>query len=109
MDENAAEFADLLENEPERLLPIDPLSAEQSLQLMRDFLPEVAEPHAYAALASALEGRRPVKAFHHVLMGYPVLLQAWQLYQADRLRQCALDWLAANDLQPAATHRPWGL
>ncbi|MCY1398372.1 hypothetical protein D9M71_134020 [compost metagenome] len=100
-DAAVTEFADLLEDEPERLIPIEPLSGEQSLELMRDFLPEVAEPNAYAALASALEGRRPVKAFHHVLMGYPVILQAWHVYQSDRLRELALDWLAAHELQPA--------
>ncbi|MDO7919815.1 UPF0158 family protein, partial [Pseudomonas aeruginosa] len=35
----------LLENEPERLLLIDPLSTTQSLGLMQDFLREVEEPH----------------------------------------------------------------
>ena len=61
----------LLEQDPERLLPIEPLSSRESLELMRDFLREVGEPHAYAAMASALEGRKPFKAFRHVLMGYP--------------------------------------
>ena len=91
----------LLEQDPERLLPIEPLSSRESLELMRDFLREVGEPHAYAAMASALEGRKPFKAFRHVLMGYPDLLQAWYDYQAERLRECALDWLADHDIRPA--------
>ncbi len=35
-------------------------------------------------------------------MGYPELLQAWYVYQGERLRECALDWLADNQIQPAA-------
>ncbi|SDI27545.1 UPF0158 family protein [Pseudomonas panipatensis] len=88
-------------DEPERLLPIEPLSSRESIELMRDFLREVDEPHAYSALANALEGRKPFKAFKHVLMGYPELLQAWYAYQAERLRECALDWLADHDIRPA--------
>ncbi|VFT36691.1 Uncharacterised protein family (UPF0158) [Pseudomonas aeruginosa] len=52
----------MLENEPERLLLIDPLSTTQSLGLMQDFLREVEEPHAYATLANALQSRKPFKA-----------------------------------------------
>lgn len=95
------ELLELLHREPERLLPIEPLSSGQSLELMRDFLREVPEPHAYSALANAIEGRKPFKAFRHVLMGYPELLQAWYVYQGERLRECALDWLADNHIQPA--------
>jgi len=91
----------LLEEDPERLLPIEPLSTRESLELMRDFLREVDEPHAYPLLAAALEGRKPFKAFRHVLMGYPELLQAWYVYQGERLRECALDWLADHQIRPA--------
>ncbi|WP_038828855.1 UPF0158 family protein, partial [Pseudomonas aeruginosa] len=83
----------LLENEPERLLLIDPLSTTQSLGLMQDFLREVEEPHAYATLANALQSRKPFKAFKHSLMEYPELLQDWYRYQNERLREWALDWL----------------
>ncbi len=99
----------LLENEPERLLLIDPLSTTQSLGLMQDFLREVEEPHAYATLANALQSRKPFKAFKHSLMEYPELLQDWYRYQNERLREWALDWLEDNDIQPAARQGPTSL
>lgn len=99
----------LLENEPERLLLIDPLSTTQSLGLMQDFLREVEEPHAYATLANALQSRKPFKAFKHSLTEYPELLQDWYRYQNERLREWALDWLEDNDIQPAARQSPTSL
>ncbi|KAF1051070.1 MAG: hypothetical protein GAK43_02570 [Stenotrophomonas maltophilia] len=95
------ELAALLEEDPERLLYIEPLGAGESLTLMRDFLHDVEDPHAFTALDNALIGRKPFKAFRHVLMGYPELLQRWYDYQAERLRDCALDWLALNHIQPS--------
>ncbi|TXI30699.1 MAG: hypothetical protein E6Q69_13050, partial [Aquipseudomonas alcaligenes] len=62
---------------------------------------EVIHPHAYGELQQALESRRPVRTFNHVLMHYPALLQAWQSFEAERLRELAQDWLEQNELQPA--------
>ena len=89
----------MLENEPERLLLIDPLSTTQSLGLMQDFLREVEEPHAYATLANALQSRKPFKAFKHSLMEYPELLQDWYRYQNERARMGA--GLAGGQRYPA--------
>jgi hypothetical protein len=95
------ELEALLREEPERFLLVEPLQAEDNLALMREFLAEVIHPHAYGELQQALESRRPVRTFNHVLMHYPALLQAWQSFEAERLRELAQDWLEQNELQPA--------
>ncbi|HSC83123.1 MAG TPA: UPF0158 family protein [Pseudomonas sp.] len=100
-DEPDPQLLALLREEPERFLLVEPLSQGEQLALMQEFLPEVAHPHAYIALEQALSGRRPQRTFHHLLMGYPVLLQAWQAFEAARLRELAQDWLEENELQPA--------
>lgn len=95
------ELEALLRSEPERFLLVEPLDQQDSLLLMREFLAEVIHPHAYGELEQALEGRRPARTFIHALMQYPALLQAWQDFEGERLRELAQDWLAENELQPA--------
>ena len=97
------ELEALLRDEPERFLLVEPLQAEDSLALMREFLAEVIHPHAYGELQQALESRRPARTFNHVLMQYPALLQAWQSFEAERLRELAQDWLEENELQPSTS------
>lgn len=95
------ELEALLRAEPERFLLVEPLEPNGTLALMREFLAEVIHPHAYHELAQALEGRRPARTFIHVLMQNPALLQAWQAFETQRLRELAQDWLEQNELQPA--------
>ncbi|WP_252271730.1 UPF0158 family protein [Pseudomonas subflava] len=100
-EDTDSELEALLRDEPERFLAIEPLDAQAGLTLMREFLAEVIHPHAYAELEEALEGRRAARTFVHVLMQYPALLEAWQQFEAERLRELALDWLEEHELQPA--------
>ncbi|MDH4570262.1 hypothetical protein E8E95_26595 [Pseudomonas sp. BN414] len=95
------ELEALLREEPERFLLVEPLGQADELRLMQEFLHEVVHPHAYSALEQALASRKPARTFRHVLMEYPVLLEAWHAYEAARLRELAQDWLAENELQPA--------
>jgi hypothetical protein len=95
------ELETLLREEPERFLLVQPLGQGDELRLMQEFLHEVVHPHAYAALEQALAGRKPVRTFRHVLMEYPVLLEAWHAFEAARLRELAQDWLEENELRPA--------
>ncbi|MBD9426498.1 hypothetical protein IB232_14265 [Pseudomonas sp. PDM15] len=90
----------LLEEEPERLLALEPLSADERLALMADFLCEVVDPDAYAALTAALAERRQQRAFLNALKQFPDVRETWQHYEQARLRELALDWLADNQLQP---------
>lgn len=95
------ELETLLREEPERFLLVEPLGQGDELRLMQEFLHEVVHPHAYSALEQALTGRKPARSFRHVLMEYPVLLEAWHQFEAARLRELAQDWLEENELQPA--------
>lgn len=97
------ELEALLRGEPERFLLVEPLQPNDSLALMREFLAEVIHPHAYGELVQALESRRPARTFSHVLMQYPALLQAWQVFEAERLRELAQDWLEENELEPSTS------
>lgn len=94
------EIERLLAEEPERLLALEPLSNVEHLALMEDFLCEVVDPDAYAALTAAMAERRQQRAFLNALHQFPRVRAAWQLYEHERLRDLALDWLADNQLEP---------
>lgn len=89
----------LLEEEPERLLAVDCLTPGAMLALMAEFLPEVEQPAAYTALQAALDSRKPLRSFHNALNQFPSVRAAWQAFEAERLRELALDWLAENQLE----------
>lgn len=89
----------LLEEEPERLLAVDCLAPGEILALMAEFLPEVEQPAAYAALQAALDSRKPLRSFHNALNQFPCVRAAWQTFETERLRELALDWLAENQLE----------
>jgi hypothetical protein len=97
----APDLEALLHDDPERFLLVEPLDQQNGLKLMREFLAEVINPHAHDELEQALEGRRPARTFIHALMQYPALLQAWQSFEAERLRELAQAWLEENELHPA--------
>ncbi|QKE64762.1 hypothetical protein HNE05_15865 [Aquipseudomonas campi] len=89
----------LLEEEPERLLAVDSLTPGAMLALMAEFLPEVEQLAAYTALQAALDSRKPLRSFHNALKQFPDVQSAWQAFEAERLRELALDWLAENQLE----------
>ncbi|MBB1518195.1 UPF0158 family protein [Aquipseudomonas guryensis] len=89
----------LLEEEPERLLAVDSLTPGAMLALMAEFLPEVEQLAAYTALQAALDSRKPLRSFHNALNQFPDVQSAWQAFEAERLRELALDWLAENELE----------
>lgn len=95
------EVADLLESEPERMLLIEPITSAISFTIMEDFIQTLTQQEIYLALEHALSGRKPFRTFKNVLMGYPDVLQAWYTFEANAIRQLALDWLEENDLYPA--------
>jgi hypothetical protein len=93
------ELDELLQDEPERLLFIDPLGASEGFALMEQFLGDVTQPEAYQVLQQALVGRKPFRTFKHALGAYPDLLQAWYDFESAQQREQALDWLSDNDIQ----------
>ncbi|MDP3845751.1 MAG: UPF0158 family protein [Pseudomonas sp.] len=93
------ELDELLQDDPDRLLLIDPLGSSEGFALMAQFLQDVTQPAAYQVLEQALAGRKPFRTFKHALGAYPDLLQAWYDFENTRQREQALTWLIENDIQ----------
>jgi len=91
--------------QPQRYLPIEPLSNARSLAMREEFLYTQPDPHAHPLLSRTLSGRRPLRTFDYGLEHFPPLREAWQRYRQRQLREYALEWLEDNGLEPAAEFR----
>ena len=91
--------------QPERYLPIEPLSNAQRLSMAEAFLFSLPDPFAHAALSQALTGRKALRTFLHTLEQWPALQQAWHEHQAAQVHERALEWLEDNGLEAAPGRR----
>jgi Uncharacterised protein family (UPF0158) len=89
---------DLADNPRYRL--IDPIASHESFQVMEEFVATVEDSRAAKRLTSALEGRKPFRAFKDALFDFPALREAWFAFESDAQRRYADAWCEANDIDP---------
>ncbi|WPC05542.1 UPF0158 family protein [Pseudomonas benzenivorans] len=85
--------------QPDRYLAIDPLPLGQALALREAFLDGLHDPQAHSLLSHALAGRKPLRTFDYQLEALPRVRQAWLAFQAQQVRELALEWLQDNGLE----------
>ncbi|MBS7662346.1 hypothetical protein I0D00_10400 [Pseudomonas lalucatii] len=85
--------------QPDRYLAIEPLPHGQALALREAFLFGLHDPHAHTLLSHALAGRKPLRSFDYQLEALPRVRQAWLAFQAQQVRELALEWLQDNGLE----------
>jgi hypothetical protein len=91
--------------QPDRYLAIEPLPQGQALALREAFLFGLHDPHAHTLLRHALAGRKPLRTFDYQLEALPRVRDAWLAFQAQQVRELALEWLQNSGLEQAA-HAP---
>ncbi|UTW09578.1 UPF0158 family protein [Pseudomonas benzenivorans] len=99
--------------QPDRYLAIEPLPQVQALALREAFLFGLHDPHAHTLLSHALAGRKPLRTFDYQLENLPRAREAWLAFQAQQVRELALEWLQDNGLEQvrhpsAESFRPRG-
>lgn len=87
--------------QPDRYLAIAPLALDDLLAMRAAFLFSLPDPHTHTLLSHALSGRRALRTFDYELEKLPQLQRTWQAYQAQQIRELALEWLQANGLEAA--------
>ena len=85
--------------QPDRYLAIEPLPQDEHLAMRAAFLASVHDLNAHVALSQALAGRKPIRTFDFLLENLPQARQDWQVYQSQRIREHALEWLQINGLE----------
>ena len=78
-------------------LSIDPVESRNRFNWMQDFVESVRSITAQNALHDALRHKKPFRNFKDSLIEFPVVRAQWFQYEAQRLKQEALDFIEGLD------------
>lgn len=90
----------------ERYLPIPTLDSSESYRDMEEFVYSIQDKRLANRLTRAISGQGAFRNFREVLSGYPSVREAWFAYKEERMLRRALDWLAAEGIEPLITDEP---
>ncbi len=93
------EQARMVEETPARFRQVEPVSSSRSFRLMEDFVQSLPASRERDALARALGGRHPFRAFKDELTVFPARREEWFRFHDDALRKMALAWLEDEDIE----------
>ena len=98
-------FAEALEAEPDRYLPIDPIESHEAFRIMEAFVASLPPGVPSARLTSALTQRHPFRHFKDALLAWPLIREQWFQFHGARMRQVAREWLTENGVIATLTDR----
>lgn len=91
--------------DPDRFLPVQPMDARATFQLMADFVEGLEDGEGPRALDRALRMHHPVRSFKDALMDFPALEERWFRHLDARMLEYAQEWMDEN-LPEAALEVP---
>ncbi len=100
-----SETSDEVERNPNRYLPIEPITSHESFGIMERFAAELAPGEAQSSLLEALQRRHPFREFKASLAEFPDLRERWFQYHDLRLKAIAEEWLEANSVKASPPSR----
>jgi hypothetical protein len=86
----------------DRFIVIPQLETREAYQDMADFVDTVQDQVLRRLLEVAIDGRGAFRRFKTVLYDYPGERERWFAFKDARMRQCVLDWLASEGIEPIA-------
>ena len=104
-DENAA-LVETIENEPDRFVRIEPVGPREAFSIMDAFIDTLPDGAPAKRLSSALGQRRPFRHFKDELLAWPQIREQWFRFHFARMRENALEWITAHELQVILVERP---
>jgi hypothetical protein len=82
--------------DPDRFLPILPMSSRDAFQIMEEFIGTLPGGEGCRALERALRLPRPFRSFKDTLLDFPELREQWFKFHHGRMLQSAQEWLEDN-------------
>lgn len=93
------EFEEMLQNDLERYVTVEPISSREGWRIMSDFIAGLPESEARERLEVAIHRNRPFRRFKDTLHDYPDLRQRWFRFHEERLLELAREWLDAEEIE----------
>ena len=82
-------------NNPDKYLPVEPVSPREAFRVMADFVETVHDKHMQQRLTDALNGRKPFANFNHLVHTTNVREQ-WFDFKNGAYTEMAKEWIEEN-------------
>lgn len=89
---------EIVENNPDRFISIDPIDSRESFEIMENFVSTILNDSIKNALSSALSKRKPFRNFKDELHHLPEIEKEWYKYHEIEMEKIAYEWLKVNDI-----------
>ncbi len=99
MGEDEEEFQDMLEDEPDRYLEIEPLSSDESYEIMEDFIKSLSDGSAKSELSEIMLQTKSYANFIEIIEAYMEVKDQWVQFHEEALLGRASEWLDAEGLE----------
>jgi hypothetical protein len=99
---------ELIDNNPERFISIDPIDSHESFQIMEDFIFTITNKNIQGKLDEALSRKKPFRNFKDELYKYTDVQEKWYKYYEERMKQNAIDWLESKGIKGQLIKKIYG-
>ena len=83
----------LIDSTVGRFIRVEGFETRESWQIMRDFIDETPDPRLQQKLVQAIGGKGAFRRFKDILDHYPDAKEKWFVFERDREREMARQWL----------------
>ncbi len=90
---------EIVENNPDRFIFIDPIDSRESFKIMEDFVSTILNDLIKNTMSSALSKRKPFRNFKEELNHLPEIQKEWHQYHETEMEKIAYEWLKDNDIK----------
>jgi hypothetical protein len=91
--------------EDDRFIPIEHLGSDRGFGWMESFA-LAQEDRVRERLLDTLDRPRPFRRFKDALAAFPEVREAWYGFEDGKLKECAREWLADNDVDADVFEAP---
>lgn len=100
------ELEQLIEEQPDRFLFIEPVSPSIGVQVMADFIEQLPFGKPRERMTRALQHGRPFRRFKDQLLEFPDIRQQWFDFEYEKWLDIAREWIEDEGLEADLKVRP---
>jgi yecA family protein len=99
-DFDQAQLHEIREEGFARFLRIEPMNPREGYRIMADFVADLPSSRVREKLEWSLDGPKPFRRFKDALRDDETIRKQWFDFQNARMRELAIEWLAAHQIRP---------
>jgi len=96
---------EIIENNPDRFMFIEPIESHESFEIMENFTSGLPDDIIKSKLSTALSKRKPFRHFKDELYDFPEVQKEWYKFHEDEMKRIASEWLEDYDINAEFVRR----